>query len=90
MFLLFKRFVNVRINHSGDGVTCIDVDECSSPSLNNCHGNAACSNVIGGFTCACNTGYQGNGVECTDVNECDASPCGTSAECANTDGRYLL
>ncbi|XP_037295958.1 uncharacterized protein LOC115444518 isoform X2 [Manduca sexta] len=30
-----------------------DVDECSSPELNDCHELASCTNTWGGFKCAC-------------------------------------
>ena len=42
-----------------------DIDECSDPSLNNCHSSAMCTNIVGGFTCVCNPGFVGNGVKCT-------------------------
>ena len=34
-------------------------------SGNNCHAQATCTNIDGGFTCACNGGYDGSGVVCT-------------------------
>ena len=40
-----------------------DVDECSSPELNNCHVNGNCTDYEGSFTCACNVGYYGDGVD---------------------------
>ena len=40
-----------------------DIDECTDNS-DNCHANALCTNTVGSFTCACNTGYSGDGVEC--------------------------
>ena len=67
--------------YSGDGVTCTgkmkwfhcftyhssihtDIDECEV-GTDNCNSNASCTNIPGGFTCACNQGYSGNGVTCT-------------------------
>ena len=40
-----------------------DIDECSSPELNNCHVNGNCTDNVGSFTCACNVGYYGDGVD---------------------------
>ena len=44
-----------------------DIDECTI-NTHNCDrdpGQATCTNTIGSFTCACNTGFAGNGVICT-------------------------
>lgn len=35
---------------------CIDVDECSSPLLNECE--HICNNTAGSYTCNCNEGYK--------------------------------
>eukprot|EP00820_Chromera_velia_P018431 Cvel_27494.t1-p1 / transcript=Cvel_27494.t1 / gene=Cvel_27494 / organism=Chromera_velia_CCMP2878 / gene_product=Pro-epidermal growth factor, putative / transcript_product=Pro-epidermal growth factor, putative / location=Cvel_scaffold3438:14736-16738(+) / protein_length=369 / sequence_SO=supercontig / SO=protein_coding / is_pseudo=false len=40
-----------------------DVDECTIGS-SNCDSNAACTNTVGSFTCACNSGFEGNGLVC--------------------------
>ena len=52
-----------------------DIDECAGDS-SLCGPNALCSNTNGGFSCACNVGYQKPpGVTITDA----ANPCqGTS------------
>ena len=35
-----------------------DINECSSPELNNCPANVStCSNTVGSFVCACRPGY---------------------------------
>jgi hypothetical protein len=45
---------------------CIDIDECSNSTLNNCADNTVCENTEGGFTCICNdTTLVWNGVRCT-------------------------
>jgi hypothetical protein len=50
---------------SADG-QCVDLDECSSPTLNECAENANCVNTEGAYTCQCLPGFKGNGfVECT-------------------------
>ena len=41
-----------------------DVDECMS-ELDNCDKDAECTNTIGNFTCACNTGFNGDGYSCS-------------------------
>ena len=41
-----------------------DVDECMS-ELDNCDKDAECTNTIGNFTCACNTGFTGDGYSCS-------------------------
>ena len=40
-----------------------DVNECELGS-DNCGADAEGTNTIGGFTCACNTGYHGEGETC--------------------------
>ena len=42
---------------------CTDVNECDE-GIHNCHENANCSDVVGGFNCICNTGFTGNGTFC--------------------------
>ena len=42
----------------------LDVNECSLDGLNNCHGDANCSDTPGSFECSCLAGYRGNGTEC--------------------------
>ena len=43
-----------------------DVDECSA-ATHNCHGNAACNNTVGSYSCSCNTGYSGDGITCSGI-----------------------
>ena len=51
-------------------VLYLDINECESDVLNNCHENAQCTNTEGSFTCSCNPGYTGNGVNCTSKRPC--------------------
>eukprot|EP01045_Picozoa_sp_COSAG04_P002464 COSAG04_NODE_90_length_26856_cov_18.273723_20_plen_2565_part_00 len=53
--------------------------------------NAACTNVPGSFSCACNDGWSGDGVTCTDIDECMAGThnCDDNAACVNTPGSFL-
>eukprot|EP00731_Ephydatia_muelleri_P031789 Em0023g296a len=50
--------------YTGDGRTCVDIDECST-GTNNCSVNAKCSNTIGSYNCTCNYGYTGDGLMCS-------------------------
>ncbi|XP_072018294.1 scavenger receptor cysteine-rich domain-containing protein DMBT1-like [Amphiura filiformis] len=60
------------------GVKCDDVDECAS-DLDICHTMATCTNQIGSFTCACETGYKGDGVTCIiDTEVCTDADCGAT------------
>lgn len=44
------------------------MDECLDPQLNNCSTNATCTNIDGGFECACNDGFNGTGTVCAGNN----------------------
>ena len=47
----------------------LDIDECLSNTLNDCHeGAATCINTRGDYYCACNEGYTGDGTNCTGTN----------------------
>jgi len=74
----------------GDGVECVDIDECEEGD-DNCSEHAVCGNTQGGFTCACVPGYSGTGVQCRDRDECLHSEhdCAEQAVCANTAGSFV-
>ena len=42
------------------------MDECGNV-LHDCHTNAECTNTLGGFTCACKSGYDGDGKSCKGI-----------------------
>ena len=42
----------------------LDIDECSNSTLNDCHMNATCNNMPGGFNCTCNVFFSGDGTDC--------------------------
>lgn len=48
----------------GNGVECIDINECWKPSDNNCKEREVCLNLIGGYECSCKTGFRREGDEC--------------------------
>ena len=58
--------MNYAINHFQLYLVCsfsLDIDECAL-NTDNCHTQATCTNNVGSFSCACNTGWSGNGVTC--------------------------
>jgi len=73
----------------GDGIECVDIDECDAGD-DNCSEHATCSNAAGGFTCNCLPGYTGTGVQCRDRDEClhSEDDCAAQARCINTAGSY--
>lgn len=57
--------------YEGDGLTCIDINECETLELPGCVTNAVCVNQPGSYTCSCDTGWQGDGFAlCENRNEC--------------------
>lgn len=75
--------------YEDDGVTCIDIDECTQ-GTDNCAENATCTNTEGSFTCTCPTGHTGDGTACADSNECNlgTDDCSVDADCTNTVGSF--
>ena len=82
---------------------CIDIDECATPSANNCSQDAGmeCTNMNPGFRCSCRPGFTGRAVNlrghsgCNDIDECSvntssrtSSPCGANSNCSNFAGGY--
>ena len=47
----------------------LELDECSDPSLNDCHMNANCTDIPGSYVCDCELGYEGNGTFCESMVE---------------------
>ena len=60
LYVYYCDFIAV---HSFGLPLSIDINECER-DLDNCALNAACTDTIGNFTCACTIGYSGDGVSC--------------------------
>ncbi|MFN0253789.1 MAG: EGF domain-containing protein [Kofleriaceae bacterium] len=76
------------------GTTCADdIDECSIET-HTCSADATCTNVVPGFSCACNVGFTGDGMECTADGDPDPPPGMPDGGCCNTgahpQGTWLL
>ncbi|XP_039611866.1 uncharacterized protein LOC120531013 isoform X2 [Polypterus senegalus] len=75
----------------GNGLHCVDVDECREGMPLQCLSHASCVNTFGSYLCKCPAGYEGDGVyACLDVDECfrGLSQCNGNATCVNTLGSY--
>ncbi|CAB4017304.1 fibrillin-2-like isoform X48 [Paramuricea clavata] len=79
--------------YSGNGTTCVDINECNNDEDNKCSPFAICNNQIGTYECLCKKGFGGNGIQCDDIDECtDPTPplrCrGLGQGCTNYPGAY--
>ena len=75
--------------HAADGLTCTDINECTTNNGGCAVVGGVCTNTPGSRTCACAAGFSGNGLTCTDVNECTTNNGGCAAVggvCTNTPG----
>ena len=68
---------------------CLDIDECAQ-GLDDCAEAATCTNLDGGFECACLDGFDGDGRTCTDIDECRlrVDNCADDARCQNIPGGF--
>ncbi|XP_008536498.1 uromodulin isoform X1 [Equus przewalskii] len=77
---------------TGDGLVCVDLNECATPGAHNCSANSSCVNTLGSYTCVCLNGFrQTPGLGCIDVDECaepGLSGCHALATCVNSKGSY--
>ena len=79
---------------TGDGKTCVDVDEClTEGGLNghHCLRNSKCRNTIGSYKCECDDGFVDyDGYQCRARDACaEASAvCGENARCVNLQTSY--
>ncbi|RDD39384.1 Mucin-like protein [Trichoplax sp. H2] len=74
------------VGFSGNGVNCIDINECQV-SNGNC--GSICVNTIGSYRCTCPSGYYlaMDGRTCQDINECNSTN-DCQQICINTMGGY--
>lgn len=72
-----------------DGAMCVDVDECATET-DECDAAAVCTNLTGGYDCACDVGYTGDGFTCEDIDECALGlfTCGADSHCENQPGSW--
>jgi len=49
-----------------------------------------CTNIAGGYTCHCDTGFEGDGKTCTNIDECATltDNCDVNATCTDTVGSF--
>eukprot|EP00735_Rhodelphis_limneticus_P003408 TRINITY_DN1487_c0_g1::TRINITY_DN1487_c0_g1_i1::g.27160::m.27160 TRINITY_DN1487_c0_g1::TRINITY_DN1487_c0_g1_i1::g.27160 ORF type:complete len:472 (+),score=111.93,sp/P35555/FBN1_HUMAN/40.00/9e-36,sp/P35555/FBN1_HUMAN/35.56/6e-29,sp/P35555/FBN1_HUMAN/39.83/9e-29,sp/P35555/FBN1_HUMAN/30.00/4e-24,sp/P35555/FBN1_HUMAN/36.32/1e-23,sp/P35555/FBN1_HUMAN/36.97/4e-21,sp/P35555/FBN1_HUMAN/33.71/6e-21,sp/P35555/FBN1_HUMAN/35.06/3e-18,sp/P35555/FBN1_HUMAN/39.15/5e-18,sp/P35555/FBN1_HUMAN/41.55/5e-17,sp/P355 len=76
---------------SGDGHTCIDINECHV-DRGRCGRGSLCINTVGSYQCECPSGFLDRGFGCEDVDECSAglhSCAGEGGLCRNTEGSYI-
>ena len=55
---------------TGDGKTCLDINECQTNNGGCDAVNGECINTQPGNNCTCSEGWEGDGVTCTNINEC--------------------
>lgn len=72
----------------------LDLDECSSAELHDCHKLAKCINIFGSFKCECNDGYRDpwldnkhrSGRHC---EQCSPQHCNNRGECRYQNGQEV-
>lgn len=76
-----------RMGFDGDGVVCVDVDECAL-AMDRCDFNAACTNTVGSYTCACDAAncWYGDGFSCVQTDECLCGNPTQGAQCEQVSG----
>jgi len=70
------------IGFSGDGVSCVDIDECKL-GTHNCSAKALCANTYGSYQCGCFANFLGDGFNC--LSAYDLASYGLTVNCSNTE-----
>lgn len=54
------------------GTDCVDLNECQSPTTNNCDPRGICTNTYGSYECSCPSGYRlkSDGRSCIEIDKC--------------------
>ena len=80
---------------SEESESCEDIDECLDGGIGQSTCNSGgmaytCQNLIGSYTCVCNSGYSfdPNTNECHDINECLEGTSGCEIGCNNLEGSF--
>nr|XP_020663692.1 uncharacterized protein LOC110086824 isoform X1 [Pogona vitticeps] len=76
----------------GNGLHCIDINECEKGTPLNCLPEAECTNTYGSYFCRCPRGLEGDGLfSCIDIDECTRGThgCNQDSACLNTLGSYF-
>ena len=75
--------------------SCEDIDECLDGGIGQSTCNSVgmaytCQNLIGAYTCVCNSGYSfdPDTNECHDINECLEGTSGCEIGCTNLEGSF--
>jgi hypothetical protein len=85
-------FEKILTEEAGDGVICVDIDQCAEEgSSNPCPENSQCVNLQGEalYRCDCDSGYQKKDDICVDVNECLQGCDVANSVCTNLEGGHL-
>lgn len=72
----------------------LDLDECASPELHDCHAQADCINTFGSFKCECHEGLKDPWFDNKHragrfCEQCPASHCNNRGECKFSNGQEV-
>ena len=74
------------------GLTCDDVNECSTNNGCSPIEHSTCENIFGSYTCGCSDGFildlESPDFSCTNENECNNGICSENAVCIDSDGSF--
>ena len=73
-----------RDGFTGDGHTCVDIDECAQDTAPCDHQNGICTNTNGGYACSCAAGWNlgSDGVTCVEAFKAVQVVAGGDHSCA--------